>query len=256
MIVFWAHLLYLPVGIISKINSIITHFIWGGANMHSKLPLCRLYVICTPKNMDGWGVLCTRNFNCALLIKSFWRAIKSSGIWNKINRIKYFNGDALQMINCNSFTFPSIISCIWRSFKMIIPLIRPRIGWHFRDGSSIPIGALNFLPLLHHSNPSICLLHAFTTRGIFYFSQVIFYWSYGAPIFKSSEQLHLQGPDAVEWDLIRNILRCAGLCYAQGGDQLIWNDPLRNNDVIVKEVYKDIIHSSQQAQVSPIFFSF
>lgn len=139
---------------------------------------------------------------------------------------------------------------------MIISLIKPRICWHFRDGSSIPIGALNLLPLLRHSTPSIRLLHAFTIRGIFYISQVIHDWSYGALIFKSSEQLDLHGPDADEWDTIRNILRCAGLCYAPGGDQLIWNGPLRNNIVIVKEIYRDIIHSAQHAQASKIFFPF
>lgn len=146
--------------------------------MHRKYPLCSLTAISRLKDMDGWGILNTHEFNSALLTKSFWRAINGTGIWNAINRAKYIHGDALYLICSHDFSFPRKISCIWGGFKFFLDNVAPQLIWHFHDGSRIPIGSLNFLPLLPQSVPSHCLLHALTQRGIMYFSQDIYFWSF------------------------------------------------------------------------------
>ena len=149
--------------------------------------------ICKPKGLDGWGILDTQVFNCALLSKSFWRAISCPGLWNDVIKAKYIQGDVLLLISCNTLTFPRFILCIWRSFRIIIPLIAPRLRWNFRDGSHIPIGAATLLQLAPECGPSWNLIHALSIRGIFFFSQIILCWSHSAPIFKSVAQLGLDG---------------------------------------------------------------
>ena len=137
--VYWGHLYYLPDGVIRLINSIIAKFLWGGAQLPTKIHLCKLQKLCRPKDHDGWGILDTRNFNIALLIKSFWRALDSDGIWNKVIKCKYVLGDLLHQILNNQITFPRRISVIWGSFKKIYRHMAVRVAWSFADGSRIPL---------------------------------------------------------------------------------------------------------------------
>ena len=256
MIVFWAHLLFIPAGIISRINGIISHFLWSGAKSERKYHLCSMADICKPKGSDGWGILDTQVFNGALLTKYFWRAISCPGLWNDIIKAKYFQGDVLLSISCNTLTFPRFIACIWRSFRKIIPLITPHRIWNFRDGSHIPIGATTLLQLAPENGPSRNLIHALSIRGILFYSQIILHWSHSAPIFKTAAHLGLEGAVVDHWIFFRDSLRQAGLCYATRGDKLVWGGPMRNRSLIVKDVYQYFINSSHMLQGPSVFCFF
>lgn len=84
LFVYWGHLFYLPTSIVEDINRIIARFLWSGSGNTHKFHLVRLDSLCRPKEHDGWGILHTRNFNIALLIKSFWHAMNGPGIWSEI----------------------------------------------------------------------------------------------------------------------------------------------------------------------------
>ena len=115
-----------------------------------------------------------------------------------------------------------------------------RLTWLFRDGCRIPLCFKNILCVPQQSGLSTSLLHRLAHQGIFVPSQTIHYWIFGAPVYKTDQQLGLAGMDANEWCNFLNTLRNVGLCYGQGGDQIIWDGPLKENSVIVKDAYQHI----------------
>lgn len=103
------------------------------------------------------------------------------------------------------------------------------------------MGCRGLINLQCRKGPSLPLIHALAHKGIHYLAQVIREWYFSAPTFKTADQIGLNGAAAVEWESVRDILRGAGLCYAPGGDCMVWNGPMENNSIIVKEVYRDMI---------------
>jgi len=69
MVVYWAHLFFLPASIIHKLNKITANFIWGGKSERSKFHLSKLENISLPKHLGGWGLMDLRSFGKALLCK-------------------------------------------------------------------------------------------------------------------------------------------------------------------------------------------
>lgn len=107
LLVYWGHIFYLPANIVEDINRIIGRFLWNGSGDTHKFHLVRLSSLCRSKYHDGWGILDTRNFNIALLIKSFWWATNGLGIWPQIVKCKYLTGDPLHFLLCHEFLFPA-----------------------------------------------------------------------------------------------------------------------------------------------------
>lgn len=66
----------------------------------------------------------------------------------------------------------------------------------------------------------------------------------------------LMGEEATEWDQLRDCLRVAGLCWDVGGDSIVWDGPLKDGNLIVKDIYRSISASTNQGQISRIFFPF
>ena len=105
LMVYWAHIFYLPQQIIDEINSISAHFLWGGDHSVHKYHLVKWKLICRDKSHDGWGILDLRSFNSALLVKTMWRALTGRGIWNKIIYAKYITGTPLRLLMGHVFSY-------------------------------------------------------------------------------------------------------------------------------------------------------
>lgn len=252
LLVYWGHLFYLSANMVEDINRIIGRFLWNGSRDSHKIHLARLSSICRSKDHDGWGILDTRNFNIALLVKSFWRATNGSGIWSQIIKSKYLTRDSLHFL-CHEFRFPTSYSAIWGSFKKILGHITVRLTWLFRDGSRIPICNLNMLGLDCQTKPSDRLIHFLAHRGICHLSQTISSWTFGALIFKNAQQLGLHDEIASEWDHIHDSLIAAGVCYSAGGDCIIWDGPMAADLPIVKDIYHIINFKSYSSPCSGNF---
>lgn len=93
--VYWMHLFLLPLEVCKKINEIMVRFLWSSTELTGKIHLVKWKVIARPIDEVGWGIMDTHNFNCALIIKSLWRAASDNGIWGKIIRDKYMKGHGL-----------------------------------------------------------------------------------------------------------------------------------------------------------------
>lgn len=152
--------------------------------------------------------------------------------------------------------FPWNYSAIWGGFKKVLSHVYGCVTWRFSDGGCIPLAFNSIMSLPKQMCLSPRLLHRLSHRGIIFLSQTIYYWSFGALIFKTVEQLALTGPEASEWDFIRDAFRGAGFCHSTGGDMIIWNGPMKNDAVIVKEVYRNISHSQHLGMSSKLFYTF
>eukprot|EP00253_Pinus_taeda_P017686 PITA_17686 len=92
LVVYWAHIFFLPASIIHKMNKISANFIWGGKSHQKKYHLSRMEKIASPKSLGGWGLLDLRIFDKALLCKSLWRGIFGDGPWSNTIKKKYMKG--------------------------------------------------------------------------------------------------------------------------------------------------------------------
>lgn len=85
-----------PTGIISKLNSLMANFIWGGSKEKRKYPFTKLRNIMIPKDLGGWGIMDIRTFGKALLCKSLWRGMNGDSLWSTSIRKKYMGNKDLQ----------------------------------------------------------------------------------------------------------------------------------------------------------------
>lgn len=89
--IYWAHLYWIPSGIVAKINSIISRFLLISTSSASKYHLCKWGGLNFLKEFGGWGFMDQRILGISLLTKSFWRALKGRGLWKDIIHDKYLS---------------------------------------------------------------------------------------------------------------------------------------------------------------------
>jgi len=118
--VFWVHRFIIPKAIANKISSIVTNFFWSGAGTPTKPHFCKWADLAIPKEFGGWGFLENKIFGQAPLIKSFWGAINSLGIWQDIIHTKYLRQSDMEGLFMNNTNIKTNGSLIWRSFMKII----------------------------------------------------------------------------------------------------------------------------------------
>lgn len=116
LMVYWAHLFFIPINIIHNLDRTTSNFIWGGNKDHRRFHLTKLSNLYRPKKLGGWGILDLNLFHIALLCKSLWKVVFGDNIWSKIIKTKYMeNRDLTFWYRQGSFG-PPHGSAIWRSF--------------------------------------------------------------------------------------------------------------------------------------------
>jgi len=96
LVVYWAHIFFLPVSIINEMNRLSTNFLWGKNSNQSKIHLSKLDKISVPKKLGGWGLLDMRTCGRALLCKLLWRGIFGDGLWSLTIKKKYLQDKDLE----------------------------------------------------------------------------------------------------------------------------------------------------------------
>ena len=86
------------------------------------------------------------------------------------------------------------------------------------------------------------ILHKLNQRGLFFLLDIISHWELGAPIWKYAPSIGLQNLDFDKWKRFIGSLQAARLSYNRDGDRIIWDDPLQENDILVHELYLEIIN--------------
>eukprot|EP00253_Pinus_taeda_P001784 PITA_01784 len=217
LVVYWAHIFFLPASIIHKMSRISANFIWGGKSNQRKFHLSKMENISLPKNLSGWGLLDLRNFGKALLCKSLWRGIFGEGPWSITIKKKYMKGKDLEFC---------------RILIGIDPILS---GW---ECITIPE----------------CLLFFFYKKGIFTWDKLISVWHGPIPLWKEANDLHLSEPLVMVWNSVKDdALRSCGFHRSGTGDHLIWIVPNAKLSARVKGIYSDMINlkASRSCSIYP-----
>eukprot|EP00253_Pinus_taeda_P011741 PITA_11741 len=179
LVVFWAHLYFLPATIIKKMSSLAANFLWGGKAFQNKIHLVKMDSISKPKKAGGWGLLDMRIFRRALLCKSLHRGIFGDGLWSKVINRKYLKGRSLEFWFRRNSMGTKKGSSIWLSFRKIQLFSLENLRWKLYSGSSILIGFDSIVNGLD-SSFSPRLVSFFHAKGIFTWDRLIKSWSHSS----------------------------------------------------------------------------
>ena len=191
IIVFWAHLYAIPKKILHDIRRVIMNFLWNGRKDSGKYHLARWDLIMKPKSCGGWGLKDLYTFGRTLLMKSFWRGLKSTGIWNKIIKFKYPEVGDVENLFSLGWKNSKGGSTIWNGFKSCWPVFTSFLHWKFGDGGKILIGSKVLYGDEETSQCSDQLLRFLNGKGYFYICQIIKGFDGGIPYWMSEEELQL-----------------------------------------------------------------
>ncbi|GMI83350.1 hypothetical protein like AT4G29090 [Hibiscus trionum] len=128
----------MPVGVESKINSLLSKFIWGPTSSRP-IRWVKWNQLCSPKEVGGLGLFNLRVKNRALLNKWMWRfGSEKQDLWRRVIVEKY-NMDECMMVP--NITPSRITSWVWRNISS--PVLNPNdsfvsnLRWVLGDGESI-----------------------------------------------------------------------------------------------------------------------
>ncbi|XP_074293517.1 uncharacterized protein LOC141620582 [Silene latifolia] len=107
---YWAAMFILPNGIISKLESICTNFLWDGEVDYIRTPLVSWEKICKPKREGGLGLKNDVLWNKAAVGKLvWWIASNSDHLW-----VKWINHTYLKGLNWQTYSPSTNSSWSWR----------------------------------------------------------------------------------------------------------------------------------------------
>lgn len=241
MVVYWAHLFFLPANIIMAMNKLTTNFIWGGQAGKKKFHLSALSNISMPKSYGGWGLLDLKSFGRALLCKTLWRGIFENGPWSNIVRNKYLRRKDLAFWLRKGKLGFSKGSPVWLSIRKIGNFLLGNLSWHFQSGKNILIGKDHFMSGAEAIEVQDSLLNFLHRKGMFYWDSLIASWRGPIPLWKEADSLGMPTDIAFQWDQIRIHLRNCGIFRSENQDGLMWKSSKAMSVVQVKDVYRDVI---------------
>jgi hypothetical protein len=117
-------------GIHASFDKILARFFWEGISDKRSYHWVNWPEVCRPKDQGGLGIINSRLFNAALMIKWIWRIFypdEHNNLWFKLLRAKYMNVDNIFARNSQGG------SQFWRSIHKIKHLFK--LGAKFLPGS-------------------------------------------------------------------------------------------------------------------------
>jgi hypothetical protein len=86
----------LPEGVHGTFDKELSRFFWQDMNGRQKCHMVKWAEICAPKEHGGIGILASRRFNKALMLKWVWRILRDEGgLWLRLIKVKYLRGRPL-----------------------------------------------------------------------------------------------------------------------------------------------------------------
>uniref|UniRef100_A0ACD5TC59 Uncharacterized protein n=1 Tax=Avena sativa TaxID=4498 RepID=A0ACD5TC59_AVESA len=86
----------LPEGTHADFDKELSRFFWSARDGHQKYHMVKWADVCAPKSLGGIGILDSRRFNVALMLKWVWRILRDDGgLWLQLIKAKYLRGRPL-----------------------------------------------------------------------------------------------------------------------------------------------------------------
>ena len=116
---YWSVHFMLPKAVLKKLQSIFTHFLWGGSSSNSKLVKVAWSDCCTPKSEGGLGLCDLNSWNTAACLYQLWRITQSASnsLW-----ILWFNRIFLKRRAFWTMHIPNKASWCIRKILQLRPL--------------------------------------------------------------------------------------------------------------------------------------
>src|SRR3954470_15592019 len=137
----------LPEGTHADFAKELSRFFWAARDGHQKYHMVKWADVCAPKSFGGIGILDSRRFNLALMLKWVWRILRDEGgLWLQLIKAKYLRGRPL--LACDRREG----SQFWRAIQEIKPAIRKGLSISIGDGRDTLFWLdpwLSHLPLRH-----------------------------------------------------------------------------------------------------------
>jgi len=87
--VYWMTLAWIPGGILSRLQSICTRFLWKGHQSGKLFAWVKWDTVVKPKHWGGWGIKRLDLFSNALAAKLGWQLLTSDSLWTRVVQVKY-----------------------------------------------------------------------------------------------------------------------------------------------------------------------
>ena len=139
--VYWISLAWVPIGILNKIRSICSKFLWSGKEDKQILPWVVWDNIEKPKEWGGWGIKQIKPFASALAAKSIWRILSENNLWTSVVRRKYIDpiplDDWIRTLDKEN----KRVSNIWKATIFhVFDLVGQGLAWNIGNGEHCRIG--------------------------------------------------------------------------------------------------------------------
>lgn len=128
---YWSAHMFLPVGVLKKIQRLFVKFLWGGSSANSKLVKVSWSACCFPKSEGGLGLRDLCQWNKSAFIFQIWRIIQPSAdsLW-----IAWFKASFLKRKSLWTLNIPSKVSWCVRKLLLLRKFAMSHI--HYKVGSN------------------------------------------------------------------------------------------------------------------------
>jgi hypothetical protein len=182
-------------------------------------------------------------FNTALLACSFWRAVSSDNIWQRVIKDKYLGDRPLTSWLRKPCLFQRWASPFWKGLVTSSHVILHWLRWRPGVGDEIKIGRDKIIGLDDLSILSLQLRSHLLSLNLTSLAQL----KKGTGAFPlpdswlHSSELALGGHLAQEFDSYTTALRCSGLSLSVAPDALTWTGGDGSGRVVAKNVYDALL---------------
>lgn len=170
--VYWMTLAWIPRGVLNRIQSICSRFLWKGQHSGKIFAWVKWDTIAKPKRWGGWGIKRLDLFANALAAKLRWQLLTSDSLWSRVAQAKYIRPAHLMDWFRQHQEPGHNISNIWKGVLRSLPLLREGITWRIKSGQSVRIGKDPWVGCVNIHRLSEGLIRHLHSRGITHINQI------------------------------------------------------------------------------------
>lgn len=183
-----------------------------------------------------------RIFGKDLFCKLLLRTIFGSNLWSHIIKLKYLGDEEISIWYRRDLSWPAQGSVIWRSFQKILRFFRRNFIWKFHTGNKILIGLDPIMGIDSDPSTDPQLLSFLHQKGIFFWAQAIAGWKGAILIWKTGQDLGIEGNLAAQWNNTTWNMKCAGLYKSVDKYILGWQVKKGSCNIQVKDIYLALLN--------------
>jgi len=226
--VYWMSLAWIPKGILEIIRRICFKFLWSGKKEDQTTPWVNWKKIAVPKGLGGWGLKNIFLFHKALAAKGGWRLLKSTSLWTRVIKMKYFPEDSIEDWVRNPRKSHQGGSMIWKAVVKTFHIIENKLAWNVGNGLRLLVGRDPWVGCnIDHVLPGY-VIEALRRRGIVSLSQLAVPRQEGVWLQRwlRADSLGLLDQEKAAMEVYIRNLELSNLVLTEEEDTLVWEaDP-------------------------------